>query len=82
MLDCLRGKDGNDLRRVLLATGVQFQPVIDNITIFKDYVKQTKEGRTARVPLLIGTNKVSQRVYCDHTWGLWIICREIGRAHV
>lgn len=59
-LDCLRGKDAFALQNVLLATGNQFQPVIDNITIWKDYVKQTREGRTARVPLLIGTNKVSR----------------------
>lgn len=64
MLDCLRGKDGNDLRSVLLSTGVQFQPVIDNITVFKDYVKQTREGQTARVPLLVGTNKVCR----EYAW--------------
>ncbi|KAI0315930.1 carboxylesterase [Amylostereum chailletii] len=56
-LDCLREKDADALQRVLLDTGVQFQPVIDNITVWKDYVKQTREGRTARVPLLVGTNK-------------------------
>ena len=56
-LDCLRTKDGFALQAVLLATGNQFQPVIDNVTIFKDYVKQTREGRTAKIPLLIGTNK-------------------------
>ncbi|KAK7685924.1 hypothetical protein QCA50_010733 [Cerrena zonata] len=56
-LDCLRSKSGFELQKVLLATGAQFQPVTDNITIFKDFVKLTKEGRTARVPLLIGTNK-------------------------
>ena len=54
-LDCLRTKDGFSLQKILLSSGNQFQPVIDNITVFKDYVKQTKEGRTARVPLLIGT---------------------------
>lgn len=59
-LECLRTKSGTALQAVLLATGNQFQPVIDNITIFKDYVKQTKEGRTAKIPLLIGTNKVSR----------------------
>ena len=58
-LDCLREKNGTELQKVLLDSGNQFQPVIDNITIFKDYVKQTREGRTARIPLLIGTNKVS-----------------------
>lgn len=57
-LDCLRKQSATDLQRVLLDTGNQFQPVIDNITVFKDYVKQTKEGRTARIPLLVGTNKV------------------------
>ncbi|KZT40310.1 alpha/beta-hydrolase [Sistotremastrum suecicum HHB10207 ss-3] len=56
-LACLRTKSGTALQAVLLAIGNQFQPVIDNITIFKDYVKQTKEGRTANIPLLIGTNK-------------------------
>lgn len=56
-LDCLRGKDGFALKSILLETGNQFQPVIDNITVFKDYVKQTRENRTANVPLLIGTNK-------------------------
>jgi hypothetical protein len=34
LLDCLRKKDGLELQRVLLATGAQFQPVTDNITIF------------------------------------------------
>ena len=78
-LDCLRKKSGVELQQVLLATGTQFQPVTDNVTIFKEYVptgsllrlsaadqvlaysfvKLTKEGRTARVPLLVGTNKVS-----------------------
>lgn len=57
-LDCLREKDGLALQAILLSSGNQFQPVIDNITVFKDYVKQTREGKTARVPLLIGTNKV------------------------
>lgn len=75
-LDCLRKKSGADLQAVLLATGNQFQPVTDNITIWKEcvssyflsfsayllisasYVAQTKGGHTARVPLLIGTNKV------------------------
>ncbi|KAH8084353.1 carboxylesterase [Cristinia sonorae] len=56
-LDCLRKQSGVDLQKVLLATGTQFQPVTDNITIFKDFVKLTKEGRTARIPLLVGTNK-------------------------
>jgi hypothetical protein len=58
-LGCLRGQSALDLQRVLLDTGTQFQPIIDNITIFKDYVKQTREGRTAKIPLLVGTNKVS-----------------------
>ncbi|KAJ2932520.1 hypothetical protein H1R20_g4562, partial [Candolleomyces eurysporus] len=56
-LDCLRTKDGSELRKVLLETGAQFQPVTDNITIWKDYIKQTKAGHSTRVPLLIGTNK-------------------------
>ncbi|PPQ86399.1 hypothetical protein CVT25_003579 [Psilocybe cyanescens] len=56
-LDCLRKKSGTDLQKVLLATGTQFQPVTDNITIWKDYVAQTKAGHTPKVPLLIGTNK-------------------------
>jgi hypothetical protein len=34
LLDCLRTKDGFELKAVLLATGAQFQPVTDNITIF------------------------------------------------
>ena len=58
-LECLRTKSGTALQEILLSSGNQFQPVIDNITVFKDYVKQTREGRTARIPLLIGTNKVS-----------------------
>ncbi|KAF9561897.1 carboxylesterase [Agrocybe pediades] len=56
-LDCLRTKSGADLQKVLLATGTQFQPVTDNVTVWKDYVAQTKRGHTAKVPLLIGTNK-------------------------
>jgi hypothetical protein len=69
-LDCLRKQSGTDLQTVLLATGNQFQPVIDNITIYKDYVKQTQEGSTARIPLLIGTNKVWRRgtSECDLKW--------------
>lgn len=35
-LDCLRKKSGLELQQVLLATGTQFQPVTDNITIFKE----------------------------------------------
>lgn len=57
MLDCLRTKSGPELRQVLLDTGAQFQPVTDNVTVWKDYVAQTKRGHTAKVPLLIGTNK-------------------------
>lgn len=40
-LACLRGKSGLELQRVLLATGTQFQPVIDNVTIFKEYEPRT-----------------------------------------
>lgn len=36
LLDCLRKKSAIDLQTVLLATGTQFQPVTDNITIFKE----------------------------------------------
>ncbi|KDQ57834.1 hypothetical protein JAAARDRAFT_194101 [Jaapia argillacea MUCL 33604] len=57
MLDCLRSKDGFLLQSVALATNAQFQPVIDNITIFKDYVQQTKQGSVGVFPMLIGTNK-------------------------
>ncbi|CAL1699648.1 unnamed protein product [Somion occarium] len=56
-LACLRTKSGVELQKVLLATGTQFQPATDNVTIFKDFVALTKAGHTARVPLLIGTNK-------------------------
>jgi hypothetical protein len=38
LLDCLREKSGTDLQKVLLATGTQFQPVTDNITIWKEWV--------------------------------------------
>ena len=57
-LDCLRKVPAVDLQTVLLATGKQFQPVTDNITVFKDYVKQTRQRTVASIPLLIGTNKV------------------------
>ncbi|KAF8058614.1 carboxylesterase [Lyophyllum atratum] len=57
LLECLRKKSGLELKQTLLATGTQFQPVTDNITIWKDCVAQTKRGHTARVPLLVGTNK-------------------------
>ncbi|CAA7260352.1 unnamed protein product [Cyclocybe aegerita] len=57
LLTCLRRKSGTELRQALLSTGTQFQPVVDNITVWKDFVVQTKAGLTARVPLLIGTNK-------------------------
>ncbi|KIP07292.1 hypothetical protein PHLGIDRAFT_30076 [Phlebiopsis gigantea 11061_1 CR5-6] len=56
LLNCLRTKSATNLQEVLLATGTQFQPVTDNVTIWKDYVKLTRAGRTARVPLLCGTN--------------------------
>ncbi len=36
LLDCLRTKSAVDLQTVLLATGTQFQPVTDNVTIFKE----------------------------------------------
>lgn len=36
-LDCLRTKSGVQLQQVLLATGTQFQPVTDNVTVFKEY---------------------------------------------
>ncbi|EGN92698.1 hypothetical protein SERLA73DRAFT_116990 [Serpula lacrymans var. lacrymans S7.3] len=56
-LDCLRQVDPFTLQSVLIATGAQFQPVIDNITVFQDYVRITITGQTAKVPLLIGNNK-------------------------
>ncbi|QRV74290.1 Carboxylesterase family [Ceratobasidium sp. AG-Ba] len=57
LLDCLRRVPGDQLRQSLLNTKTQFQPVVDNVTVFKDAVRQTKLGKTARIPLLIGTNK-------------------------
>jgi hypothetical protein len=36
LLDCLRKQDGQELRKVLLETGAQFQPVTDNVTIWKE----------------------------------------------
>ncbi|KZO95960.1 alpha/beta-hydrolase [Calocera viscosa TUFC12733] len=56
-LDCLRTKDAFALQAILLSSGNQFQPVIDNITVFSDYVRLTVTGQTARIPLLIGNNK-------------------------
>ncbi|KIJ63639.1 hypothetical protein HYDPIDRAFT_92144 [Hydnomerulius pinastri MD-312] len=56
-LDCLRQVDPFDLQKVLIATGAQFQPVIDNITVFSDPVRLQIIGQTAKVPLLIGNNK-------------------------
>lgn len=56
-LDCLRTKSGSELQQVLLATGTQFQPVTDNVTIFKNFVALTDAGHTARIPLLVGTNR-------------------------
>lgn len=41
LLDCLRKKSGADLQKVLLETGTQFQPVTDNITIWKEWGFQT-----------------------------------------
>lgn len=35
-LECLRTKSGDELRQSLLSTRTQFQPVTDNITIFKE----------------------------------------------
>lgn len=37
-LDCLRSKTGLELQKALLGTGAQFQPVTDNITVWKKYV--------------------------------------------
>lgn len=39
LLNCLRTKSATDLQKVLLATGTQFQPVTDNVTIWKEYVQ-------------------------------------------
>ena len=36
LMDCLRSKSGVELQKVLLATGTQFQPITDNITIWKE----------------------------------------------
>jgi len=36
LLDCLREKSGTELRQVLLSTGTQFQPVVDNVTVWKE----------------------------------------------
>ncbi len=38
LIDCLRSKSAVDLQNVLLATGTQFQPITDNITIWKEFV--------------------------------------------
>ena len=35
LIECLRSKSGVDLQKSLLATGLQFQPITDNITIWK-----------------------------------------------
>ncbi|EJT99952.1 carboxylesterase [Dacryopinax primogenitus] len=56
-LACLRTKDAFALQAILLSSGAQFQPVIDNITVFQDYVRMTIIGQTAKIPLLIGNNK-------------------------
>ncbi|KAH7925326.1 alpha/beta-hydrolase [Leucogyrophana mollusca] len=56
-LDCLRTKDAFALQAVLIDSGAQFQPVIDNITVFSDPVRLQIIEQTARVPLLIGNNK-------------------------
>ncbi|KDQ08356.1 hypothetical protein BOTBODRAFT_569583 [Botryobasidium botryosum FD-172 SS1] len=56
-LACLRKKTDVELQKALIASGAQFQPVVDNITVWRDWVQLTKKGQTARVPLLVGTNK-------------------------
>ncbi|KAL6306974.1 Alpha/Beta hydrolase protein [Sparassis latifolia] len=56
-LDCLRTKDAFAIQAILWSSGAQFQPVIDNITVFQDYVRLIITGQTARIPLLIGNNK-------------------------
>ncbi|EIW79549.1 carboxylesterase [Coniophora puteana RWD-64-598 SS2] len=55
-LDCLRTKDPFELQAVLIDSGAQFQPVIDNITVFRDPVRLQITGQTTKVPLLIGNN--------------------------
>ena len=35
-LACLRAKSGDDVRKALLASGAQFQPVTDNVTVFME----------------------------------------------
>ena len=36
LIACLRSKSGVELKTALLATGTQFQPITDNITIWKE----------------------------------------------
>lgn len=36
LLECLRNKSGEELKRALLNTGTQFQPVTDNVTVWKE----------------------------------------------
>lgn len=37
-LACLRARSGADVRAALLASGAQFQPVTDNVTVFMECV--------------------------------------------
>ena len=43
-IECMRAKPVEDLQKSLLATGLQFQPITDNITMWKKYVSIVKSS--------------------------------------
>ena len=45
-IECLRSKTGAELQTALLATGLQFQPITDNITIWKELVHLGHESKS------------------------------------
>lgn len=62
-LDCMRKVSWQDIEAVLLADSrlahptLTFKPVVDNRTVFSDYVQRYEMGAVSSIPAVVGTNQ-------------------------
>lgn len=61
ILECLQDTDVNELYRAIGKNS--FGPTADGITCFADYPSLSKEGKFAKLPLLIGNNDFESGAY-------------------
>ncbi|KAK0657770.1 Alpha/Beta hydrolase protein [Cercophora newfieldiana] len=72
-LACMRKVDASsieDFMRIYNDVGktpiLTFSPIIDNITVFADYVTLAKAGKIARLPVLIGSNSQDGEIFVPY----------------